>query len=87
MREIILVAFGLVYLLMSACFFTLWLEFLKRDSHLSLQEKRFSWVVLVIATVFWLAVVPIAYLELLLAKRNNWILFEQPDDSERDFNL
>ncbi len=32
MREIILVSLGLVYLLMSICFFTIWLEFVKRDN-------------------------------------------------------
>lgn len=87
MREIILVSLGLVYLLMSTCFFTIWLEFLKRDNRLCLQEKRLSWVVLVVATIFWIVVVPIAYFEVLLAKRNNCILFEHRDDSERDFNL
>lgn len=88
MTEIILVSLVVIYLLMSTCFFTIWLEFLKRDmiASLSLQEKCLAWVTLSIATILWPVVVPIAYLELLWAKRNNRILVERRDESGRDFN-
>lgn len=88
MTKIILVFLVVFYLLMSTCFFTIWLEFFKRDmiASLSLQKKCLAWVTLIVATIFWPVVVPIAYLELLLGKRNNRILVNRRDDSERDFN-
>jgi uncharacterized membrane protein len=88
MKAIILVFLVVFYLLMSTCFFTIWLKFFKEDTSrsLSLQEKCLAWVTLSIATILWPVVVPIAYLELLWAKRNNRILVERRDESERDFN-
>lgn len=88
MTKIILVFLVVFYLLMSTCFFTIWLEFLKRDTStsLSLKKKCLAWVTLSVATILWPVVVPIAYLELLLAKRNNRILVDLQNDSESDFN-
>lgn len=89
MTKIILVFLVVFYLLMATCFFTIWLEFFKEDTSasLSLQEKCLGWGILSVATIFWPVVVPIAYLELLLGKRNNRILVDLRDDSERDLNL
>jgi hypothetical protein len=58
-----------VYVIMAPYFFTTWFKVFKRDSSLSSPEKRLSWVTLLIATILWPIVVPIAYLEL-LSKRN-----------------
>lgn len=71
MVTVILVSLGVVYLLMSGCFFTKWLDFFMKDySNLSPQDKCLSWVFLVIATLLWLLVVPVAYLELLSKQKN-----------------
>ncbi len=88
MKAIILVSLGIFYLLMATCFFTIWLEFFKGDTSrsLSLQEECLGWAILSVATILWPVVVPIAYLEVLLAKRNNRILVDLRDNSERDFN-
>ncbi len=66
MRVFILI-FVLVYLLIAQRFFRLWFKLFQQDSSMSLEEKRFSKIVLVIGTVFWLIVVPISY----------WILLEK----------
>ena len=57
-----------VYLIMGTCFFTIWLEFFKQDASLTVEERPQSMVTLVVATIFWPLVVPIAYLELILKK-------------------
>ena len=70
MVERIFVYFALVvYLITSPYFFTIWLKLFKRDSSLSSLERRLSWVILVVATIFWPIAVPLAYLEL-LSKHN-----------------
>lgn len=85
MKEMILVHLVVVYLLMSTRFLTIWLEFFRRDSSLSSQEKHLSWVTLVVATIFWPIVVPLAYLELLI-KAKKCDLADLRNDSEQDFN-
>ncbi|HBB35801.1 MAG TPA: hypothetical protein DDZ80_22250 [Cyanobacteria bacterium UBA8803] len=44
------------------CFLT-WLKVFLKDTELSPQERRASWRVLIVATIFWPLVLPIAYLE------------------------
>ncbi len=66
MRVFILISL-LIYLLIAQRFFRLWFKLFQHDSSMSLEEKRFSKIVLVIGTVFWLIVVPISY----------WILLEK----------
>jgi len=70
MVERIFVYFALVvYLITSPYFFTIWLKLFQRDSRLSSLERRLSWGILVVATIFWPIAVPLAYLEL-LSKHN-----------------
>ena len=59
-----------VYLLMASCFFYSWLKLFKKDTTLSSNERLLSRIVLVIATILWPVVVPIAYLELLKQKND-----------------
>jgi hypothetical protein len=70
MVEKIFVDFVLVvYLITIPYFFTIWLTLFQRDSSLSSLERYLSWVILVVATIFWPIAVPLAYLEL-LSKHN-----------------
>lgn len=68
--KLLQIALLVAYLLMASCFFTLWLEFFKRDTRFSSEDRYLSIVILVIATILWPLVVPIAYLELLKEKIN-----------------
>lgn len=58
----------IAYSIGAALFFTAWLKFFKKDNNLSNKEQQLSWIILLVATVFWPIVVPISYLELLSAK-------------------
>nr|WP_276749671.1 hypothetical protein [Chlorogloeopsis fritschii] len=55
----------LIYLIMSYCFFTSWLELFLQDKEMNPVERSFSIVILVVATILWPIIVPFAYLELL----------------------
>ncbi|MDM9381372.1 hypothetical protein QUB80_11725 [Chlorogloeopsis sp. ULAP01] len=55
----------IIYLVMTYCFFTNWLEFFRQDKDMNPAERLFSGVILVIATILWPIIVPFAYLELL----------------------
>lgn len=55
----------ILYLVMSYCFFTEWLEFFLQDEDMNSEQRVFSGVILVIASLLWPVVVPFAYLELL----------------------
>lgn len=68
-----------VYLLFARYFFKIWLRFFERDTEMTLEERRLSWVVLLIGTLVWPLVVPISYLTLLEKKLKN-----QEASSERD---
>lgn len=50
---------------MSTYFLTRWLAFFRQDTSLYSQEKTIHLMILVIATILWPIVVPVAYLELL----------------------
>lgn len=58
----------IIYLLIAATLFTIWLEFFKRDRTWNTQERLSGFVTLVIATIFWPLVLPIAYIEVLKSK-------------------
>jgi hypothetical protein len=60
-----------VYLLFAWYFFKIWLRFFERDTEMTLEERRLSWVVLFIGTLAWPLVVPISYLTLLEKKLKN----------------
>ena len=65
----ITICLGIVYLLMFTCFLTRWLAFFRQDTSLSSQEKPIHLMILVIVTILWPIVVPLAYLELLSKKK------------------
>ncbi|MGB7440796.1 MAG: hypothetical protein WA919_06985 [Coleofasciculaceae cyanobacterium] len=49
-----------LYLVIAFYYFKYWRKAFRRDTNLSKQEKRFSWLVLAVATIFWPIVVPIS---------------------------
>lgn len=55
----------IIYLVMAYCFFAEWLDFFLQDEQMNLEQRLFSGVILVIASILWIIVVPFAYLELL----------------------
>ena len=52
-----------IYFSAAFYFFGFWFEAFKRDTNMSIQEKRLSLLVLIVATVLWPIAVPICYLE------------------------
>ena len=66
----ICIVFGeFIYLTSAFYFFTIWLSFLKRDIDLSLEDKQSSLLILVVATILWPFVVPMAYIELISKRK------------------
>jgi len=61
----------IVYLVMAYCFFNEWLEFFLADEDMDSDQRLFSVVILVIATILWPIVVPFAYLELLKFRKKH----------------
>ncbi|MFH7028016.1 MAG: hypothetical protein ACHBN1_22105 [Heteroscytonema crispum UTEX LB 1556] len=55
----------IVYLAIAYRFFTEWLDFFLEDEEMNSKERYFFGIVLVIASILWIIVVPLAYLELL----------------------
>ncbi|MBD2775349.1 hypothetical protein [Iningainema tapete] len=53
------------YLAMSYYFFSEWLEFFLADEEMNSEQRFFSSIILVVASILWPIVVPFAYLELL----------------------
>ncbi|AFZ00511.1 hypothetical protein [Calothrix sp. PCC 6303] len=53
------------YLLISILVFIEWLHFFFEDQDMSLHQRYFSGIILIIATFMWPIVIPFAYLELL----------------------
>jgi hypothetical protein len=53
------------YFIMAWAFFQKWLDFFIADEEMTVNDRFFSKIILVIATVFWPIVVPFAYLEVL----------------------
>jgi uncharacterized membrane protein len=75
--KLILVAlFTAFYLLMAIRFFKVWWVFFKRDTGLPSNWTYISIAVLILASAFWLVVVPFAYLELLAKVQRNAAEFE-----------
>ena len=52
-----------LYLLLALYYFMIWLNIFRKDTDLSLEEKHLSWIVLIVATIFWPITVPISYFE------------------------
>ncbi len=65
MSTILLYVAIIFYFIMAFSFFQKWLVFFIADAEMSSEERVFSMIILVIATVFWPVVVPLAYLEVL----------------------
>lgn len=55
----------IIYLVMAYCFFAEWLHFFLQDEQMNLEQRLFSGIILVIASILWIVIVPFAYLELL----------------------
>ncbi len=55
----------IVYLVIAYFFFTEWLNFFLQDEEMNSEQRSFSGVILVLASILWVIVVPFAYLELL----------------------
>ena len=53
------------YLIMACCFFVRWLDFFIDDKEMNSAQRCFSMVILILATILWPFIVPLAYLELL----------------------
>ncbi|NMF63903.1 hypothetical protein DP115_14445 [Brasilonema octagenarum UFV-OR1] len=55
----------IVYLIMASCFFNQWVVFFLADEDMDSEQRFYSTIVLVVATILWPIIVPLAYLELL----------------------
>ncbi|BAY81347.1 hypothetical protein NIES267_08230 [Calothrix parasitica NIES-267] len=53
------------YLIMACCFFIQWLGFFIDDKEMTPTQRYLSMFVLILATILWPLIVPLAYLELL----------------------
>ncbi|AKG20524.1 hypothetical protein IJ00_03625 [Calothrix sp. 336/3] len=72
MLQLLFTYFLLVcYLMMAYYFFNVWLEFFLEDEEMNSTQRRISSIALVIGSVFWILVVPFAYLELLKFHRKH----------------
>ena len=58
------------YLFMAPLYFTSWLKLFNNDTTITSNERLVSMVILVMSTILWPLIVPIAYLELLNKKNN-----------------
>lgn len=64
--QVLLVVSGLFYVAVMPVLFISWLEFFRHDQDdLTKKEQRISGLVIAIACLFWVIVLPFAYLELL----------------------
>ncbi|WP_414624923.1 hypothetical protein [Calothrix sp. CCY 0018] len=53
------------YLIMACCFFVQWLGFFIDDKEMNAAQRYFSIIILILGTILWPLIVPLAYLELL----------------------
>jgi len=59
---------SILYIVMAAYLFTVWVDLTDDMSHLSTQQRVLSWMTLSIASALWLLVIPIAYTQLIKAQ-------------------
>jgi hypothetical protein len=64
------------YILLGGLFFREWLFFFLDDQEMSLQTRWISSFILVLATIFWPLIVPLAYLELLKFHKKNKVIID-----------
>jgi hypothetical protein len=55
----------IAYFGIACCFFYKWLDFFIEDEEMTSTQRSLSSVILIFASIFWVIVVPFAYLELL----------------------
>ncbi|NEO92013.1 MAG: hypothetical protein F6K56_17905 [Moorea sp. SIO3G5] len=63
-------------------FFSIWFQAFQKDTNLSPEQIRLSWIVLTIATVFWPIVAPIANLEKTSRKKASLVQEQEVDAKE-----
>lgn len=59
------------YLIMGCCFFVQWLGFFIDDKEMNSTQRYFSMLILILGTILWPLIVPLAYLELLKFHRKH----------------
>lgn len=74
MLKLILVSAIIYYLLIARSFFTTWLAVFQQDTQLTSEEKFLATIILLISTILWPVLLPLAYLELI--SKNSKILPE-----------
>lgn len=77
------IALLLAYLLMAQWIFKTWLKFFEQDTSMSSENRRLSWVILLVGTILWPVVVPIAYIKLLEEKFNRQYVSEEDEEIEK----
>jgi hypothetical protein len=63
--QIVICLIATWYVAVAAMLFSAWYRAFQRDLGLSDQERRLSWIALLVPTVFWVFCLPLNYLELL----------------------
>ncbi|NEO37170.1 MAG: hypothetical protein F6J90_12925 [Moorea sp. SIOASIH] len=63
-------------------FFSIWFQAFQKDTNLSPEQIRISWIVLTIATLFWPIVAPIANLEKSSRKKASLVEQQEVDANE-----
>jgi hypothetical protein len=53
------------YVIVAGLLFRTWLDYADRDTGMTPNQQRVSWVILFVATSLWLLTLPLAYRELL----------------------
>ncbi len=83
MLQILFIPLAIFYLLMASCLFSKWLEMMQQDINIK-PQMPYSRLLLVIVTILWPIVVPLAYLELLSklksTKESLWVTIDQIKD-------
>ncbi|NEO50845.1 MAG: hypothetical protein F6J98_35370 [Moorea sp. SIO4G2] len=64
-------------------FFAIWFQAFQKDTNLSPEQIRLSWIVLTIATLFWPIVAPIANLEKSSRKKDTLDQEQEVDGNQR----
>lgn len=65
MFKLILLSAIVYYLLIARSFFTTWLAVFHQDTQLTSEEKFLATIILLVSTILWPVVLPLAYLELI----------------------
>ena len=78
------VALVVAYLFMAPFYFTSWLKLFHKNATMTSNQRFASLIVLIISTILWPLVVPIAYLELLKQKSNE---LDQSVNLKSEINL